>query len=400
MDSSVFSALFHSLAGIGRAPDGDGYLRYAFSSAELECREWFTEEALDRELSVETDRCGNLWAWWGDPLGAQAVATGSHLDSVPHGGAYDGPLGIVSAFLAVDLLRERGITPDRPLGIVAFAEEEGSRFGLACLGSRLLTGAMAPREALARTDRDGVSLADALEQAEIDPSGVGPDVERLSRLAAFVELHIEQGRALTAPVGVASAIWPHGRWRLDVRGEPNHAGTTGMSDRHDPMLTVAQAILTANHEARTAGARATVGRILAEPNVTNAIAARVAAWLDVRAPDQSTLDKLVEVIGGAALERAAADGVGAELIAESVSPVTEFDVALRDRLVGVLDGVPVLPTGAGHDAGILSAHVPTAMLFVRNPTGVSHAPTEYASDEDCAAGVEALADVLAALACR
>jgi N-carbamoyl-L-amino-acid hydrolase len=366
----------------------------------LECREWFTEEALDRELSVETDRCGNLWAWWGDPLGAQAVAAGSHLDSVPHGGAYDGPLGIVSAFLAVDLLRERGITPDRPLGIVAFAEEEGSRFGLACLGSRLLTGAMAPREALARTDRDGVSLADALEQAEIDPSGVGPDVERLSRLAAFVELHIEQGRALTAPVGVASAIWPHGRWRLDVRGEPNHAGTTGMSDRHDPMLTVAQAILTANHEARTAGARATVGRILAEPNVTNAIAARVAAWLDVRAPDQSTLDKLVEVIGGAALERAAADGVGAELIAESVSPVTEFDVALRDRLVGVLDGVPVLPTGAGHDAGILSAHVPTAMLFVRNPTGVSHAPTEYASDEDCAAGVEALADVLAALACR
>jgi N-carbamoyl-L-amino-acid hydrolase len=173
-----------------------------------------------------------------------------------------------------------------------------------------------------------------------------------------------------------------------------------MSDRHDPTLTVAQAILTANHEARTAGARATVGRILAEPNATNAIAARVAAWLDVRAPDQSTLDKLVEVIGGAALERAAADGVDAELVAESVSPVTEFDVALRDRLVGILDGVPVLPTGAGHDAGILSAHVPTAMLFVRNPTGVSHAPTEYASDEDCAAGVEALAEVLAALACR
>jgi N-carbamoyl-L-amino-acid hydrolase len=400
MDASVFSALWHSLEGIGRAPDGDGYLRYAFSSAELECREWFTEEALDRELSVETDRCGNLWAWWGDPLGAEAIATGSHLDSVPHGGAYDGPLGIVSAFLAVDLMRERNIVPDCPLGIVAFAEEEGSRFGLACLGSRLLTGAVAPGDALGLTDRDGVRLADALEQAEIDPGSVGPDVERLSRLAAYVELHIEQGRALTAPVGVASVIWPHGRWRLDVRGEANHAGTTGMSDRHDPMLTVAQAILTANHEARTAGARATVGRILAEPNATNAIAARVAAWLDVRAPDQSTLDKLVEVIGGAALERALADGVQAELIAESVSPVTEFDVSLRDRLVGILDGVPVLPTGAGHDAGILSAHVPTAMLFVRNPTGVSHSPAERATEDDCLAGVAALTDVLEGLACR
>jgi N-carbamoyl-L-amino-acid hydrolase len=400
MDSEVFSALWHSLAGIGRATDGNGYLRYAYSSAELECREWFTEEALDRDLSVETDRCGNLWAWWGDPLSPDAVATGSHFDSVPHGGAYDGPLGIVSAFLAVDLLRQGGITPDRPLGIVAFAEEEGSRFGVACLGSRLLTGAVAADRALALIDRAGVSLADALEQAEIDPTGVGPDIERLARLAAFVELHIEQGRALTAPVGVASAIWPHGRWRLDVRGEPNHAGTTGMADRHDPMLTVAQAILTAHQEARTAGARATVGRIAAQPNATNAIAATVAAWLDVRAPDQSTLDKLVEVIGGAALERATADGVEAELIAESFSPLTEFDVALRDRIVDVLGGAPVLPTGAGHDAGILSAHVPTAMLFVRNPTGVSHAPTEYASDEDCAAGAQALADVLAALACR
>jgi N-carbamoyl-L-amino-acid hydrolase len=400
MESEVFSALWHSLAGIGRAPDGNGYLRYAYSSAELECREWFTEEALDRDLTVETDRCGNLWAWWGDPLSTDAVATGSHFDSVPHGGAYDGPLGIVSAFLAVDVLRQRGITPDRPLGIVAFAEEEGSRFGLACLGSRLLTGAVAADRALALIDRTGVSLADALEQAGIDPTGVGPDVERLGRLAAFVELHIEQGRALTAPVGVASAIWPHGRWRLEVRGEPNHAGTTGMADRHDPMLTVAQAILTAHQEARTAGARATVGRIAAEPNATNAIAATVAAWLDVRAPDQSTLDKLVEVIGGAALERATADGVEADLVAESFSPVTEFDVALRDRIADILGGAPVVPTGAGHDAAILSAHVPTAMLFVRNPTGVSHAPTEYASDEDCAAGVAALADVLAALACR
>jgi beta-ureidopropionase / N-carbamoyl-L-amino-acid hydrolase len=398
MDSQKFAALWHSLEPIGRT--GNGYLRYSFSSTDQDFREWFGEEAVDRELTTETDGCGNLWAWWGDPEAGGAVVTGSHFDSVPHGGAYDGPLGIVSALLAIDRLRERGEQPRRPLGIAVFAEEEGSRFGLACLGSRLLTGAVSPEQALTRADRDGVSLAEALAGMDLDPAAVGADPGRLGRLGAFVELHIEQGRALTAPVGVASAIWPHGRWRLDVIGEPNHAGTTGMSERHDPMLTLAQVILTANHEARTAGARATVGRVSCEPNATNAIAARVSAWLDVRAPDQSTVDKLVEVIAGAAAERAAADGTGVTLTTESLSAVTEFDAALRDRLVEVLDGAPVLPTGAGHDAGILSAHVPTAMLFVRNPTGVSHAPTEHASDEDCAAGVEALADVLAALACR
>jgi N-carbamoyl-L-amino-acid hydrolase len=400
MDSSTFEALWRSLEPIGRVTDG--YLRYAFSPAELECREWFTEEALDRELTVETDRCGNLWAWWGDPAGRDAVVTGSHFDSVPHGGAFDGPLGIVSAFLAVDLLRERGIQPDRPLGIVAFAEEEGSRFGLACLGSRLLTGGVAAERALALVDRDGVSLADALAEAGIDPSEVGPDPDRIGRLAAFVELHIEQGRALaaeggrTAPVGVASAIWPHGRWRLTATGQPNHAGTTAMADRHDPMPAIAQAILAAQQEARAADARATIGRIMAEPNATNAIAAAVTAWLDVRAADMSTVDKLVEAIGAAAADQAARDGVSVEVTAESLTAPTEFDVALRDRLAELLHA-PVLPTGAGHDAGILGAHVPTAMLFVRNPSGVSHAPAEHATAEDCAAGVEALTDVLAEL---
>ncbi len=226
MDADRFSALWQSLAPIGRAADGAGYLRCSYSATDSQFREWFAEEALDRELTTETDRNGNLWAWWGDPESGGAVVTGSHFDSVPHGGAYDGPLGIVSALLAVDLLRERGEQPRHPLGIAAFAEEEGSRFGLACLGSRLLTGAVAPEQALARTDRDGVSLADALAAMELDPAAVGSDPVRLSRLSAFVELHIEQGRALTAPVGVASAIWPHGRWRLDLTGEPNHAGTT------------------------------------------------------------------------------------------------------------------------------------------------------------------------------
>jgi N-carbamoyl-L-amino-acid hydrolase len=360
------------------------------------------EEALDRSLTLDTDHNGNLWAWWGEPAAGDAVVTGSHLDSVPQGGAYDGPLGIVSALLAVDLLRERGVTPRRPLGIAAFSEEEGSRFGVACLGSRLLTGAYPADRAQSLVDHDGVPLPAAMAEAELDPEALGPDPERLGRIGTYIELHIEQGRALGEhPIGVASAIWPHGRWRFSFTGEANHAGTTRMSDRRDPMLTYAYTVLAANKEARLAGAHATIGRVAAEPNATNAIAERVTAWLDARAAEQSTLDELVEAIRTRATDRAGRDGTVVAMTTESVSPVTTFDEPLRDRLAGLLGGAPVLPTGAGHDAGVLAAAgVPTAMLFVRNPTGVSHAPAEHASDADCAAGVTALATVLEDLACR
>ena len=393
-----FAALWRSLAPIGATPQG--YQRGSWSAADLACREWFEEEAADRGLTVETDGNGNMWAWHGDPAGGDAVVTGSHFDSVPDGGGYDGALGIVSAFLALDLLAERRVAPRRPIGVVAFTEEEGARFGVACLGSRLLTGAVDPDRAADLRDRDGVTLAEAMRLAARDPATLGPDPLRLGRIGAFVELHIEQGRALTAPVGVATAIWPHGRWRLCFTGTGNHAGTTRMADRHDPMLTFAFAVLAANKEARLRGALATVGRVAVEPNATNAIPTSVTAWLDARAPDQSTLDGLVEAIGTKVAERAARDGTTVTLSAESRSPLTEFDTALRDRIAALLGDVPVLPTGAGHDAGVLAAHVPSAMLFVRNPTGVSHAPAESAADADCAVGVAALAAVLEELACR
>ncbi len=401
MSPDRFAALWRSLLPIGRVGRDGGYLRRSWTRADLDCREWFTEEALDRELEVETDGNGNLWAWWGAPEAGDAVVTGSHLDSVPHGGAYDGPLGVVSALLAVDELRERGATPHRPIGLVVFTEEEGSRFGLACLGSRLLTGALDPARARQLTDRDGVTLAEAMGATGEDPATLGADPVRLARIGAFVELHVEQGRALAdlnTPVGVASAIWPHGRWRMDFTGEGNHAGTTAMADRRDPMLTFAYAVLAANKEARVQGAHATVGRVEVAPNATNAIPASVTAWLDARAADQATLTSLVDAFERKVTERAGRDRTGFTLTAESASPLVEFQAALRDRLAARLKA-PVLPTGAGHDAGVLAAHVPAAMLFVRNPTGVSHAPAEHATDVDCALGVTALADVLEELAC-
>jgi beta-ureidopropionase / N-carbamoyl-L-amino-acid hydrolase len=398
----TFREVWAELSGIGRAPDG-GYLRFAWSPAEVALRDWFRVQAARRRMPLTEDGNGNLFATWSPDTGGSpadvgrpgGVLTGSHFDSVPHGGAYDGPLGIVSAFLAVDLLREQGFRPVRPITVAAFAEEEGSRFGVACLGSRLLTGAIDPERAAALTDRDGLSLGDVFGAA---PAGARPDL--VAGFDAYVELHVEQGRALTGPVGVASAIWPHGRWRFDVEGEGNHAGTTLMTDRRDPMLTYAFTVLAANKEARLRGAHATVGRVEVTPNATNAIPAAVRGWLDARAADDETLAGLVEAVAKKATERAGRDGTGIRFTAESTTGEVRFDVPLAERLATLLGGVPILPTGAGHDAGVLSAHLPTAMLFVRNPTGVSHAPAESATAADCAAGVRALARVLEELSAR
>ncbi|MEU0933388.1 MULTISPECIES: allantoate amidohydrolase [unclassified Embleya] len=389
--------MWRDLLPVGRATTG-GYRRYAWTGADAECRAWFREQAENRNLSYEEDRNGNQWAWTAP--GADAIVIGSHLDSVPDGGAYDGPLGVVSSFAALDLLRERGADLARPLGIVNFADEEGARFNVACVGSRLSAGVLTPDQARALRDADGILLGDAMERAGFDPAGIGADPERLGRVGAFVELHVEQGRDLVhrdRAVGVASAIWPHGRWRFDFRGEANHAGTTRLEDRHDPMLTYANTVLAARKKAHLSGALATFGKVDARPGAANAIASEVRGWLDSRAADEHTLDEVVAEIIRAATERGDRDGVDVRVTRESFTPVVEFEGSLRDRLAKRLGGAPILPTGAGHDAGILSARVPTAMLFVRNPTGVSHSPAERAEMVDCLTGVTALADVVADL---
>jgi N-carbamoyl-L-amino-acid hydrolase len=315
----------------------------------------------------------------------------------------------VSSFAALDELRARNVQLTKPLAIVNFGDEEGARFGLACVGSRLTSGQLTAEQARRLTDGEGISLPKAMEAAGYDPEAIGPDPERLARIGAFVELHVEQGRALDLSgdrVGIAGAIWPHGRWRFDFRGEANHAGTTRLVDRRDPMLSYAETVLAARREAQLAGAVATFGKISVEPNGVNAIPSLVRGWLDSRAADQETLDTVVGGIEKAAREYADAHGIDLDVVRESFTPVVEFDHALRDELGRILGtsgdhlNVPVLGTGAGHDAGILSGSIPTAMLFVRNPTGVSHSPAEFAAEDDCVAGVRALADVLEGLACR
>lgn len=382
-----FDAMWADLEPVGRDPRG-GYRRFAWTDADAELRDWFDAEAARRGLATTVDRAGNQWAWWGEPSArAPGVVAGSHLDSVPSGGAFDGPLGVVSAFAAVDLLRDRGHTPSRPIGIVNFGDEEGARFGIACAGSRLLTGALPADRALALIDADGVSLGAALAHQGRDAPA--PDPDTVARIGTFVELHVEQGRALVdhdAPIGVATEIWPHGRWRVTLAGEANHAGTTPLADRRDPMLELAALIADARAAAAKHDVLATVGKVEVDPNGVNAIPSEVRAWLDCRGADP---DAVAAVL--AELSRFAP-------ASESWTDATVFDPALAARLSAVLQHAPLLPTGAGHDAGILSAAgIPTAMIFVRNPTGVSHSPAEHAEAADCHAGVTALADVLAEL---
>ncbi|MDH6628039.1 N-carbamoyl-L-amino-acid hydrolase [Streptomyces sp. LBL] len=408
IQGTSFHEMWRELHPLGRHRDSGGYRRYAWTAADTECRAWFKAQAESRGLAYELDRNGNQWAWLGNPADGDAVVTGSHLDSVPDGGAFDGPLGVVSSFAALDELRARGVTFAKPLALVNFGDEEGARFGLACVGSRLTSGQLTVEQAHKLTDGDGVTLPRAMEAAGHDPDALGPDPERLDRIGAFVELHVEQGRALDLSgdrVGIASAIWPHGRWRFDFGGEANHAGTTRLVDRRDPMLPYAETVLAARREAQLAGAVATFGKLAVEPNAVNAIPSLVRGWLDSRAADQESLDTVVGGIEQAARAYAQEHGVDLDIVRESFTPVVEFDHALRDELARILGTdtdltVPVLGTGAGHDAGILSGRIPTAMLFVRNPTGVSHSPAESATEDDCVAGVLALTDVLEGLACR
>lgn len=397
-----FERMWRELLPIGRDASTGGYFRAPFASAERELVAWYAEQATSRGLDVRYDGQGNAIAWTTQSGRSEGngILIGSHFDSVDNGGAFDGPLGVVSSFAALDLIRERGVVLSRPIGVGMFVEEEGSRFGVACLGSRLATGRLSAEAASKLRDRDGIWLLDAMAAAGVAPA-LGPS-PLLADVASCVELHVEQGRDLVdrdRAVAVASASWAHGRWRFDFAGESNHAGTTRMDDRHDPMLTYAMTALAANKQARLAGARATFGRVQGHPNVTNAVCDEVSAWLDARGAEAVAVHQLVGAVERLARERANRDGTTVAVTAESTAPTVDFDIALAARLAGVLDDAPLIPTAAGHDAGVLqAAGIPSAMLFVRNPTGVSHSPAEHAELADCLVGVEALASVLTELA--
>lgn len=409
------SELLDEIEPIGLEESG-GYRRHLFTEADAALRAWFVGHAERLGLRVEQDRNLNLWAYWDAAPDARVVVTGSHLDSVPGGGAFDGPLGVASALRAVELLRAAGWRPTRKtVAVAVFAEEEGGGFGVPCIGSRLMTGITEPVALRERTDVNGVRFADAARAAGADIEALGPDLDRLDTLDSFVELHVEQGRYLAdltddTPLATATQILAHGRWRIDIVGEGNHAGTTPMTHRHDPMVAAARIVLAATESAvARPPARATVGRILAHPGGVNVIASRVQLWVDARAETAADVASVVAEVERRAAQIAADAGCRIDVTRESFSPATFFDSELTARVEDAIgrDGrigrVPRIATGAGHDAAVLAdaasaRPLPTAMIFVRNPTGVSHAPAESSTAADSELGAEALARVLQELA--
>ncbi|WP_441584570.1 allantoate amidohydrolase [Corynebacterium variabile] len=406
---TTFRAMWAELDRIGVHPTGTR--RYSWTAEDAALRRWFTAQASARGMEVHTDANGNIRAWWGGrPADGDAgVVTGSHLDSVADGGKWDGPLGVLLGFLAVDALaaaEARGeFVRARPVGVVDYMDEEGTRFGVACLGSKLMSGVLDPEKARALTDADGVSLTEAMRAAGADPDRIGRDDAEITRSGAQVEVHIEQGKQLVgleAPVGVASAIWPHGRWSFTFDGVADHAGTARLVDRKDAALPFASTVLAARAVAEELDARATFGRFHVEPGGPNVVPARVVALLDARAATDEVLVELVDRIASAAREAGEGHGVKVTVAKISHAPVVEFDEELRD-LHGKLaaeagEYLPEVPTQAGHDSGILAPVMPTSMLFVRSPHGISHSPLEDAADDDVIAGLRALTRSLAALA--
>lgn len=364
-----------------------GVTRLAWTDADAECGRWFAAQAKDVGLQVERDAAGNRWALprHEGPL----WAVGSHLDSVHRGGRFDGPLG-VAAGLAI------AAATTTPIAVISFADEEGARFNTPTFGSRAITGALDVSATLGRTDRDGIALADALRGAGLDPDGVDRAEAGLERLAGFLEIHIDQGTAVAAagaPYAVAAGLAARRRLRLSFSGRADHAGTAAMDERRDALAAAAATVLIVERLARRAGARGTVGRLDVDPNAAATIPAAVTASVDLRAPSEQAVARLAARVRAGAHAQARARRVELTAVVDAAAPAIAFDAGLRRRLAAV-DAAPETDCWAGHDAGWLARRRPAAMLLVRNPTGISHAPAEHVELDDAASAATAAARVL------
>jgi beta-ureidopropionase / N-carbamoyl-L-amino-acid hydrolase len=384
------------LQDVGRTASG-GVTRLAWTDEDARSRVWFAAQARELGLRCERDRAGNLWAcpdapapWWG---------VGSHLDSVRDGGCFDGPLGVAAAF-------EVAARASRPVAVISFADEEGARFNTPTFGSRALTGRLDVSEVLARTDDEGVTVREAMAAAGVDPGRLAEAPAALERLRGFLELHIDQSRALASanqPAAPVSALAARLRLQFELRGAADHAGTTPRDERRDAMAAAARLIVTADDlAAAVPGFVTTPTRLLVEPNAQSTIAERVRLWIDARAPEPEQVEHWREEVERTAAELAERTGVTIDAKVASWSPGSRFDDDVRRRLAeaGERLGHPAgeVICFAGHDAGVLAPHVPAGMVLVRNATGVSHAPGEYVELADAAVAATMMLHALEELA--
>lgn len=383
------------LGRVGAVADG-GLVRPAYGTAHAEAVGLVAGWLREAGLAPGVDETGNLIAVLpGSRPELAAIGLGSHLDSVPHGGAFDGALGVLAALEVAQSLREHGITPRRSLAVLGFADEEGNNFGIGVLSAQLWIGEIAPADFTTILDREGRSLAAYLAAFDV------PGLPRVARpeLAGFLELHVEQGPVLDAAGHVAAAvegIVGIARTTVTFAGAPNHAGTTPMSMRKDALWGGAELALAVRDLGQASDGRAvtTVGVFEVEPGATNVIPGKVRLRVEVRSLDEDVIARLRAGVEALAAEIAGRHGLQAALEAWHHAPaVPMHPVALQATQRALIDaGLPerTMPSWAGHDAKVLARRMPVGMLFVPSQDGISHAPFEHTEAEHCAAGAEAL----------
>jgi allantoate deiminase len=323
--------------------------------------------------------------------GDRALVLGSHLDSVPDGGRYDGPLGVLVGIACAERLRDRRLP--FALEVVGFADEEGTRYRTAFLGSAVMAGRFEP-EWLAREDADGVTMAQAIRGWGGDPGALADGARRPEELLGYCEVHIEQGPVLDRaglPLAVVTGIAGRTLATVAFEGSAGHAGTTPMAGRRDALSAAAEWIAAVEEEARGRdGLVATVGELAVEPGAANVIAGRAVASLDVRHADDAVREAAAAALRDRAEGAGAARGVGVRWEERQVTAAVPCSPELTERLAAAAgDGVPRLASGAGHDAVMMASVAPVAMLFVRCREGISHHPDESVRAEDVAAAIDA-----------
>ncbi|MFO7170205.1 MAG: allantoate amidohydrolase [Chloroflexota bacterium] len=349
-------------------------------------------------MTVRRDSVGNLIGRYeAGRAGARTLLLGSHLDTVRDAGRYDGPLGVLAALACVERLHERGERLPFAVEVLAFADEEGLRFRTAYLGSSALAGTFDPAW-LERTDPDGITLAEAIRAFGGDLGDLAGARRQAEELIGYCEVHIEQGPVLEAlglPVGVVTAIAGQSRFSISFQGEAGHAGTVPMALRRDALCAAAELVLAAEATARAeVGLVATVGQIEALPGATNVIPGRATLSLDVRHQDDATRRRAIERLRAEAERIAATRSLELSWQLVQEHPPVPMDAALSGLLRRAVEETGLqahaLPSGAGHDAAVLAALAPVAMLFVRCRGGVSHNPAESVAEEDVAAALDVL----------
>ncbi|GJL38967.1 TPA: allantoate amidohydrolase [Enterobacter chengduensis] len=394
-----------ALAAISETPDA--LTRVYLSTQHLQANQLVGEWMRQAGMTVWQDSVGNICGRYeGAREGAQAVLLGSHLDTVRNAGRYDGMLGVLTAIEVVDGLHQQGLHLAQAIEIVGFGDEEGTRFGITLLGSRGLTGTW-PQGWLETRDASGISVAQAMVQAGLDPARVALAARRQDDFSACLELHIEQGPCLEQEglaLGVVEAI--NGARRLNCRftGEAGHAGTVPMNHRKDALAAAAEWMVLIENTTRQRGGNrvATVGELRCLPGAVNVIPGEVTLTLDIRGPQEAPLDALLDELLAQAQAIAARRGLSFSAEAFYRIAATPCDARLQHLLGNAVESVQgrsvSLPSGAGHDTIALAERWPVGMLFVRCRGGVSHHPAESVMAEDVALAIEAFGQAVRRLA--